>query len=62
MKNYKSKLLNALFMLRTALTDQDKEIAENIIVDGGSDKEDLQKYIDQLDELIDKVLNKKTSD
>jgi hypothetical protein len=58
MKNYKNKLLEALFMLRDALKDYDIELAHNILIGGGSDQteeemeSDVEKYLKELSELI----------
>ena len=58
MKNYKNKLLEALFMLRDALKDYDIELAHNILIGGGSDQteeemeSDVEKYLKELRELI----------
>jgi len=58
MKNYKDNLLGALYMLRNVMKNYDTDIAHNILIDGGTDQteeemeQDLEDYIDVLDELI----------
>jgi AAA15 family ATPase/GTPase len=58
MKYYKTKLLEALFMLRDALKDYDIELAHNILIGGGTDQteeemeSDVEKYLKELKELI----------
>ena len=58
MKYYKTKLLEALFMLRDALKDYDIELAHNILIGGGTDQteeemeSDVEKYLKGLKELI----------
>jgi len=61
MKNHKDNLLEALYMLRTALNTYNIEIAHSILIDGGSDQTDQEKeaevveYLDKLDETINET-------
>ncbi len=61
MTEYKKNLLGALNMLRTALKTYDTEDAHNILIAGGTDQseeemeEDIEDYLEVLDELIEKT-------
>jgi hypothetical protein len=64
MKYYKTKLLEALFMLRDALKDYDIELAHNILIGGGTDQtkeemeSDVEIYLKELKELINRTKEK----
>jgi hypothetical protein len=64
MNNYKTQLLEALFMLRNALKDYDIEISHNILIGGGTDQtkeemeSDVEIYLKELKELINRTKEK----
>ncbi len=58
--NYRNEIIGALCILRTTLSTYDTELAHNILIGGGTDEdeerqeENLEEYINRLDELIQK--------